>query len=192
MSCVLLFRNHLEAWLHVKQKTMEYMLHDREYAIVQCVNQLLIIGLQMSLTEENDVQVIVMESPSPASSAISSSSSTTDSDSASEHEPAALENIEEEEDQEARTPLEVDEEEDVENEESNVVIFRRDLPGLSRSSSPLEIKEGRCSGDEYPLSQRVYSSPTCGISTGLQRQCCDLWGQFDTIGTEMIVTRRGR
>lgn len=148
----------------------------------------------MSITEDKDVQVIVMDSPSPASSAVSSSSSTTDSDSASEeHEPTALETIQPE-DKETQIPGEEEEgeEEDDENGESNMVIFQRDLPGISRSASPLDIKEERCSGEEYPLSQRVFSSPSCGISTGLQRQCSDLWGQFDSIGTEMIVTRRGR
>lgn len=141
----------------------------------------------MSLTEDKDVQVIVMDSPSPSSC---SSSSTTDSDSASEeHEPAVMETtLPEDKDSQAAE----EDDEGGENEGNNVVIFRRDLPAISRSASPLEIKEERCSGEEYPLSQRVYSNPSCGISTGLQRQCYELWDQFDNIGTEMIVTRRGR
>lgn len=144
----------------------------------------------MSLTEDKDVQVIVMDSPSPSSC---SSSSTTDSDSTSEeHEPAAMESVQPD-DKESQVPEEEgDDDEGGENEENNVMIFRRDLPAISRSPSPLEIKEERCSGDEYPLSQRVYSNPSCGISAGLQRQSYDLWNQFDSIGTEMIVTRRGR
>lgn len=151
----------------------------------------------MSLTEDKDVQVIEMDSPSPASSAISSSSSTTDSESASEgHETAAMVSIQPE-DKDPQVPEEEREEDgaeegDDEDERNGMVIFRSDLPTISRSTSPLEIKEERCSGEEYPLSQRVYSSPSCNISAGLQRQCYELWDQFDSIGTEMIVTRRGR
>ena len=155
--------------------------------------------LQMSLTEDKDVQVIEMDSPSPASSAISSSSSTTDSESASEgHEATALENIQQEDKEQLQVPEGEGEEGDGaeeggdENERNGMVIFRRDLPAISRSASPFEIKEERCSGEEYPPSQRVYSSPSCSISAGLQRQCYELWDQFDSIGTEMIVTRRGR
>jgi hypothetical protein len=143
--------------------------------------------------EDKDVQVIVMDSPSPASSAMSSSSSTSDSDSGSEvHNSASIQ----QEDKEHCTPeMEAEEgdEEEHGDERNNMVLFRRDLPPIiSRSTSPLEINEERCSGEEYPLSQRVYSSSSCGISAGLQQQCYDLWNQFDSIGTEMIVTRRGR
>jgi len=67
-----------------------------------------------------------------------------------------------------------------------------DLPRSSGSASPLEMQEERSSKFEYPLSQRVYSNPPCKMSAVLQRQSRQLLDQFDSIGTEMIVTRRGR
>lgn len=121
-----------------------------------------------------------MDSPSPPSSAISSSSS----DSESDHEPAALDSNDSEHG-DSKT-------DDEEEQEKDIQIFRTDIPRMSRSASPLELKEERCPGEDYPLSQRVYSSPSSNISTGLHPQCCELWEQFDSIGTEMIVTRRGR
>lgn len=154
----------------------------------------------MQMSSLTDVDVIVMDNiPSPASSAASSSSSTSDStDSISEENEPILEGAGHDDDKEPSMPKiqeECDDDEDDDEVDANgngLVIFRRDLPRISRSASPLEVQEERSSGEEYPLSQRVYSSPSCTISSVLQRQCCELWEQFDSIGTEMIVTRRGR
>ena len=144
-------------------------------------------------------EVTEMESPSPASSAISTSSTSTDSDSTSESAPlqpeinAECHILEEEEEEEEEEEGEVDGEE---NNDEEISIYQRGLPPLvSRSASPLEtleMEEQRRPAMDFPLSQRVFCSPTCKISTGLQQQCSELWNQFDGIGTEMIVTRRGR
>ena len=156
--------------------------------------------MQMSsLNEDKDVDVIVMDVPSPASSAASSSSSTSDStDSISEENEPMPERVGHDGKDPSMPQIQLqgecdDEDEDeIDASRNGLVIFRSDLPRISRSASPLEIQEERSSGEEYPLSQRVYSSPSCMISSVLQRQCCELWEQFDSIGTEMIVTRRGR
>lgn len=158
---------------------------------------MLMYSVQMSsLAEEKDVDVIVMDIPSPASSAASSSSSEADSaESISEENEPILEGAGHDNDEDPPMPEirgECDDEEDDDESRNGLVIFRSDLPRMSRSASPLEIQEERSSGEEYPSSQRVYSSPSCMISSVLQRQCCELWEQFDSIGTEMIVTRRGR
>lgn len=137
---------------------------------------------QMSNSQERTAEIL--DAASPASSLSSSSAaSVSDSSAISEaHEdvPAVI-GIEEQE----------DEEEDDDCREDLVTL--RMIPGSPRSStSPVEALEERTSSEDCPLSARVYSNPSCKISAALQRQCCTLWSQFDNIGTEMIVTRRGR
>ncbi len=136
----------------------------------------------MSAIEERATELI--DAPSPASSVTTSSVSDSSSLSdAHEEEAPALDDIglEDQEDQESPLPGE------------GLVMLPRTIPESPRSStSPVEPLEERISSEDCPLSARVYSSPSCKISTALQRQCCSLWSQFDSIGTEMIVTRRGR
>lgn len=36
------------------------------------------------------------------------------------------------------------------------------------------------------------SNPSLAMSVAMERDCKELWSQFDEVGTEMIVTRRGR
>lgn len=156
-----------------------------------------IVLLDMSTSEEKGAEVIVMDVTSP----VSSSTSTSDSESMSDvqEEPTELFNRLQPEDDEEE---EEEEEEDAEGEgkqpsdilvsQNDSVLFMREIPRSSGSTSPLEMKEERSSDLDYPLSQRVYSNPPCKMSAVLQRQSRELWDQFDSIGTEMIVTRRGR
>lgn len=120
---------------------------------------------------------------SPASTV--SSSTTSDSSSLSEpHEEAPADiAVEDEQDDEADSLLP---EEDL--------VMMRTVPSTSprSSASPVEALEERVAGEDCPLSARVYSNPDCKISAALHQQCSSLWAQFDSIGTEMIVTRRGR
>lgn len=146
----------------------------------------------MSSTEEKDIEVIAMDAPSPASSTISTSSTSDSEDVSDEQETAPSANVLDRiqlQDEEMPSPLAL-REEMAEEEEGQLVMFRKDFP--RSPDSPVVIEEERSSGMDYPLSQRVYSNPSCSISTILQRQCAELWRQFDSIGTEMIVTRRGR
>lgn len=147
----------------------------------------------MSSTEEKDIEVIAMDAPSPASSTISTSSTSDSEDVSDEQETAPSANVLDRiplQDEEMPSPLALREEMAEEEEEGQLVMFRKDFP--RSPDSPVVIEEERSSGMDYPLSQRVYSNPSCSISTILQRQCAELWRQFDSIGTEMIVTRRGR
>lgn len=133
-----------------------------------------------------------MDAPSPASSTISTSSTSDSEDVSDEQETAPSANVLDRiqlQDEEMPSPLAL-REEMAEEEEGQLVMFRKDFP--RSPDSPVVIEEERSSGMDYPLSQRVYSNPSCSISTILQRQCAELWRQFDSIGTEMIVTRRGR
>lgn len=139
----------------------------------------------MSSIEEKESEVIVMDVISPVSS---TSTSDSESTSDSQEEPTELFSGLQDDDEEE------EEEKDAEGrgkQSSDSVLFMGDLRS-SGSASPLEMSEERSSELEYPLCQRVYSNPPCEISTVLQRQCRELWDQFDGIGTEMIVTRRGR
>lgn len=143
----------------------------------------------MSATvEEKAIEVVMMNIPSPLFSA--TSSSTTSESDAIYDEPEGAADFQQE-DNESSIQEEEEEEEEEEGAENgnSLVIFGRDSP---RSITPPDYEEERGSCEEYPPSERVYSSSSCSISAVLQRQCCDLWRRFDSIGTEMIVTRRGR
>lgn len=146
----------------------------------------------MSDIEEKRIETDI---PSPIFSATSSTSSTSDSDSASSDGQRAPEDMLDDLEQEEKSLLiqDDDDEDDGEIEnEGNLVMFGRALPRSPRSTTPIDMEEQRAPSTDYPQSQRIYSSPSCGISAVLQRQCNELWMQFDSIGTEMIVTRRGR
>lgn len=165
----------------------------------------------MSVTEEKRIGAEVL---SPTFSVTSSSSSAaSDSDSSSSDGPDVaaemLDDLERAEIEKSSPMLqgeedeeEEDKEEDRDEEEGIIelaehlvpVVFGQALPRSPRSATPLDTEEmeKRAPSTDYPQSQRVYSSPACGISAVLQRQSSDLWMQFDSIGTEMIVTRRGR
>lgn len=147
----------------------------------------------MSDIEEKRIEVDV---PSPAFSATSSSSTSSDSDTTNSDGPGApVDALDDLEQDEKHLLIEDNDEEDEEGElenEDNLVVFGRDLPRSPRSTTPVDIEEQRAPSTDYPQSQRIYSSPSCGISAVLQRQSNELWMQFDGIGTEMIVTRRGR
>ena len=135
-----------------------------------------------------------------------SSASTTSSDSESvsdnQEEPTVLFNdIIPEDEEEEEEEEDEDDEEKAEKQSLSIASTNEtlmyvndvsDLPRSSGSASPLEMQEERSSKFEYPLSQRVYSNPPCKMSAVLQRQSRELLDQFDSIGTEMIVTRRGR
>lgn len=144
-----------------------------------------------SSNEERDAEVTIMNVTSPISSTISTSSS----DSELSEAPETAADVFNPEEGEKELPLIP---EPITAKQNNLVHFQRDLQESPRSTSPLEIdeedeeEEEKGSEFEYSLSQRVYCSPSCKISVGLQQQCSQLWGQFDSIGTEMIVTRRGR
>ena len=154
----------------------------------------------MSSIEDKPVE---MDVPSPTFSAISSSSTSDSDTTTSEGGPEMTMGMLDDDDLQQNTKSsavqeeeeEEEEEEDVEiQDDSNLVIFGRVLPRSPRSTTPTDVEEEeqRAPSADYPQSQRVYSSPSCGISAVLQRQSSDLWMQFDNIGTEMIVTRRGR
>ena len=133
----------------------------------------------MSNTEERTAEI--MDAVSPASTLSSSSASASDSSSVSDAQ------------EDAPADIGIEEQEGEDDECSGLVLTMRTIPSSPRSStSPVEALEERTSSEDCPLSARVYSSPSCKISAALQRQCCSLWSQFDNIGTEMIVTRRGR
>ena len=134
----------------------------------------------------------------------SSSTATSDSESLSDvqEEPPVLYNglVPEDEEDDEDVEEDVDREEDIKvasvaSSTNQTLLYVNEIQDIQRSSgsaSPLEMQEERSSEFEYPLSQRVYSNPPCKMSTVLQRQSRELWDQFDNIGTEMIVTRRGR
>ena len=137
----------------------------------------------MSSAEERDAEVLITNTTSPTSStSISDSESMSDD----KEEPSELFNeLEEDENEEGRLHSDII--------VQNSVLFMRELPRNSGGSiSPPEINEAISSEMDYPLSQRVYSNSPCPISAVLQMQSRELWNQFDSIGTEMIVTRRGR
>ena len=148
----------------------------------------------MSIISDQHIQT---DLPSPVFSAASSGSTSLDSDSTTSDGPDAHSDMlgDLEDNKKAlllHEDVEEEDEGDIENE-ANLVIFRRALPRSPRSATPDEEEaEERAPSTDYPQSQRIYSSPSCGISAVLQRQCSELWMQFDSIGTEMIVTRRGR
>ena len=54
--------------------------------------------------------------------------------------------------------------------------------------------EMRSLDSEYVPEEKIMCSnrPESKMSVALQHQSRKLWKQFDTVGTEMIVTRRGR
>ena len=145
----------------------------------------------MSSNEDASAEVIVMDVISPASSM-----SMSDSESMSDSQEESTElfkrfQVDEEEEKGAAEEEEGKKPSDITINSNDSGLFMRKVRS-SRSASPLEMNEERCSELEYPLSQRVYSNPPCTISIVLQRQSRELWDQFDSIGTEMIVTRRGR
>ena len=155
----------------------------------------------MSSNEDKSTEEVMIVD---AVSLSSSSTSTSDSDSVSDtqEEPtilfSGLSPEDDEEDEEDEDEERADKEKKLpvdianSNEALMYVSDMQDLPRSSGSASPLEMHEERSSEFEYPLSQRVYSNPPCKISAVLQRQSRELWDQFDSVGTEMIVTRRGR
>lgn len=150
----------------------------------------------MSFDEEKAADIEVDAGNSPASSTVSTSSPS-DSDSMSDTRgvtPEPLDEEEEEEEHQVNQDSEITEfsAEDISNH-AGLVVFGSDIAKSPKSTSSLDLEEEkRSSGDDYPLSQRVYCSASCKISGVLQRQCSELWKQFDELGTEMIVTRRGR
>ncbi len=148
------------------------------------------ISFRMSSIKEKDS----LDIPSPASSTISTSSSS-ESEYVSDVQGTPQEmhiyrhQIQQEdhdEGEEERDELSVAPEAIA--DPNDVIYLERDMPG---SASSLELEEKRSRLD-YSLSQRIFCSPSCKISAVLQWQSGELWKQFDNIGTEMIVTRRGR
>ena len=133
----------------------------------------------MSYTEET-----LMDVTSPTSSISGSSSSDSESISYAPQEavPQILNIVHPKE--EAPPELEMI------NNDQNELMLLKSLPGSPASINSLDIEEEKNSGMGY--SQRVYCNPSCKIAAVLQQQSSELWKQFDTIGTEMIVTRRGR
>jgi len=155
----------------------------------------------MSSTEDNSVEeVIAIDVASLSSSSTTTSDSESLSD-AQEELPVLFNGLDpEDEEEDDEDEEDVDKEDDIKvasvaSTTNQTLLYVNDMQDIQRSSgsaSPLEMQEERSSEFEYPLSQRVYSNPPCKISTVLQRQSRELWDQFDSIGTEMIVTRRGR
>ena len=54
------------------------------------------------------------------------------------------------------------------------------------------MKSSEMSRQEFRLPERVYSESKSGVQYSAFLETAELWKQFDDIGTEMIVTRRGR
>lgn len=54
------------------------------------------------------------------------------------------------------------------------------------------VKSSEMSRQDFRMPERVYSESKSGIQYSAFLETADLWKQFDDIGTEMIVTRRGR
>ena len=144
-------------------------------------------SLQRLSSEERSAE---MDPLSPASTMSTSSASDSLSLSDAHEEQPTVITLDEQEQQEEE---EEEEEEDELPLAGEGLVMLRTIPGSPRSStSPVEPLEERISSEDCPQSARVYSSPSCKVSTALQRQCSKLWSEFDSIGTEMIVTRRGR
>lgn len=66
------------------------------------------------------------------------------------------------------------------------------MASIVGSCSPPVLKTNNLEEEEEDMEQRIYpvnmkSSPICAVL-----ETKDLWKQFDELGTEMIVTRRGR
>ena len=118
------------------------------------------------------------------SSSYDSSSSDDSSDAGQEGGPIDQESI-------SHPVSEVD---DVESTELNENLSVRVAltPEQQLFSNGLEAPEGDdlCSGID--ALERVYSMSNGGSRFSASLETADLWKQFDDVGTEMIVTRRGR
>lgn len=121
---------------------------------------------------------------SPRSSSYDSSSSDDSSDTGQEGRPVDLERI-------SNPDSEVDHVESTELIE-NLPVRVTLPPEQQLHSNGLEAPEGGnlCSGIDAP--ERVYSLSNGGSQFSASLETADLWKQFDDVGTEMIVTRRGR
>ena len=83
-----------------------------------------------------------------------------------------------------------------EDQDSTIVEnMEADSPQSSTNEpdSPPSL-EMRSLDSEYVPEEKIMCSnrPESKMSVALQHQSRKLWKQFDTVGTEMIVTRRGR
>lgn len=101
---------------------------------------------------------------------------------------------------------------DEDNDNNIVIPSGRDLNGIITlttsmnhsvasppSSDPeddMNVEDNEIQGgvDGYSLEERIHSisDPSSQITAVLQSSSANLWRQFDALGTEMIVTRRGR
>ena len=69
-------------------------------------------------------------------------------------------------------------------------------PPSSDPEDDMNVEDNEIQGgvDGYTLEERIHSisDPSSQITAVLQSSSANLWRQFDALGTEMIVTRRGR
>ena len=66
------------------------------------------------------------------------------------------------------------------------------MMAASEETSCIPLHFAKTEKEAGPEEGLASSNPSQAMSATLESECKELWRQFDSIGTEMIVTRRGR